>query len=181
MPAFSNILKCGQGMNEGRMDFTPDVCQWVSKSDDAKVAIPNASLKNAYWYDLGRSCQLRLIDAEGNSHRFEGFKLADYDSLSKIVSDSTKGAIKLNKRALASAGQSWGSLRITGKMRCLQSVACGGAEHIKTSSCGVRWGALHCPGLFDESSCTRELGVISTPLSRSFPSSPPLAMRRHIP
>jgi hypothetical protein len=87
------------------------------------------------FFDLGRSCQLWLTNADGEVFRFDGFKALEFDKLSAaLVRAESRGvdsapfqntflpplfichmqpsSIELKRRALSSKGRNWGSARV---------------------------------------------------------------------
>jgi hypothetical protein len=75
--------------NEGGLAITPDAVVWTSRSGDQRRAVDLRRVKAAQWADAGRSCQLWLRDGvDGELHRFEGFKVTDYERVSEALAAS---------------------------------------------------------------------------------------------
>lgn len=84
---------------------------WVARAGDKTSKVPLSTAKSVAFYDMGRACQLWLTDDQGVLHRFDGFRLADYDRLASFFSDA---GLTLAKRELSAKGRNWGSMRING-------------------------------------------------------------------
>lgn len=97
--------------NEGRLEASSEALTWVARAGDKNVKLPLSAAKAVSFYDMGRACQLWLTDQKGVMHRFDGFRLADYDRLASFFSGV---GLTLAKRELSAKGRNWGSMRING-------------------------------------------------------------------
>ena len=68
----------------------------------------------AEWVDGGRACSLWLRESDGALHKFDGFKLADFDRVSAALARAAAPVV-LVKRELAAAGRNWGTWALRGK------------------------------------------------------------------
>lgn len=130
--------------NEGRLDLTADATTWTARTGDSRRAIDLRRVGSAHWVDAGRACQLWLREgsagAEGGAgsagaaaapwssgelHRFEGFKVADFEAVAGILESSpvagtlaggAPGAgVKLQRLKPSLRGRNWGTWVMAGK------------------------------------------------------------------
>eukprot|EP00184_Porphyridium_aerugineum_P000670 CAMPEP_0184693712 /NCGR_PEP_ID=MMETSP0313-20130426/1875_1 /TAXON_ID=2792 /ORGANISM="Porphyridium aerugineum, Strain SAG 1380-2" /LENGTH=543 /DNA_ID=CAMNT_0027151857 /DNA_START=85 /DNA_END=1716 /DNA_ORIENTATION=- len=118
---FTGVLLAGLASGEGTLKIAPSGFAWKAREGVRMIAINKLDIVRLFWLRGGRSQQLRIICKGQVTHRFEGFREADFDSIQSFVSrheliggTGDHGDQRVEVLDQAACGWSWGTCQVEG-------------------------------------------------------------------
>eukprot|EP01135_Chromosphaera_perkinsii_P000449 Nk52_evm3s96 gene=Nk52_evmTU3s96 len=110
---FDNIYLCVKDkLSVGILKMTEKGVAWKSKQTGKVTSVPKAELKDVHWLRVCKGFEMKLVLANGDFVRFDGFSTGDLDKLEEYC--KRQFDIDIKKIEMSVKGWNWGNVDLAG-------------------------------------------------------------------